>query len=154
MYDDTRLEEDVLTWVNSFSSIEVFVHAFNELSTGVALFKILSEVDDTIWKFRNAKLDNLDDKKIKYQNLTEIFEGLMQFYDENLEITVSNNFIDIEAISEIETYLEGKDDKKNKNKSMNQSLPKLCFTIQSIKAFSPSFSIAKSVTPRVIIDSK
>lgn len=125
MYDETKLEEDVLTWVNSFTSIKVFVHAFAELSNGVALFRILNEVDEDIWKLKDVIIDDLNDKNIKYQNLTKVFEGLIHFYDEKLDIMVSNSFIDIEAISEIDEDFDGKANKSIDHKLMNKTLTKL-----------------------------
>ena len=108
MYDESRLEEDVLTWVNSFKITEVFVHSFSDLSNGVTLFKLLNDVDDDIWNIRELVINDLDQTKFKLKNLANIFEGLVCFYDEHLDIMVPETFIDIESIAEIDTISNGK----------------------------------------------
>lgn len=107
MYDDTRLEEDVLTWINSFKITEVYVHSFIELSNGVALYRILNLANDELWNIKELNLNDLNSSKFKLQNLANIFDGLATFYDDHLDLIVPDNYIDIEAISEFEVDSNG-----------------------------------------------
>ena len=107
MYDDTRLEEDVLTWINSFKITEVYVHSFIELSNGVALYRILNIANDELWNIKELNLNDLNSSKFKLQNLANIFDGLATFYDDHLDLIVPDNYIDIEAISEFEVDSNG-----------------------------------------------
>ena len=108
MTDDVKLEECVLTWVNSFINIDTFASSFIDLSDGVALLNILQQVDRNIWKAPESKSAKLVDKNFKFTNLLAIFKGLQVFYEEMFDIKILEDTIDLETWSELFTSVNGK----------------------------------------------
>ena len=102
---DSESCNHLIIWLNTFEAIEGAHHCAEDLSDGVAMAEVLTQIApewfDADWMSKIMRDISSDNHRLKLSNLKKVLKGMLDYYSEVL-FQDSNNFIfpDVSKIAE------------------------------------------------------
>lgn len=100
---DSESCNHLIIWLNTFEGIEGAHHSAEDLSDGVAMAEVLTQIApewfDTDWISKIMRDISSDNHRLKLSNLKKVLKGMLDYYSEVMD---ANNFIlpDVTKIAE------------------------------------------------------
>lgn len=108
---DAKSCDHLIIWLNTFDGLEGKHHTHEDLSDGVAVAEVLTQIApewfDTDWMSKIQQDISYDNHRLKLSNLRKVLKGMVDYYSEVLGQELSNyEFPDVAEIGEFNNKVE------------------------------------------------